>query len=113
MHRLVFALCFFVGVFMTKPDDKPEQSTFASNRNTDTFLRIVWKEPGFAGNSPGVQPIDVCRAVRQRLDYEQHVAPTEQNAKLLFKVVEAIEAYEGSQPTVGGELNDLIPKDPN
>ena len=101
---------------MTAPsgDDGANASVsgqYKGHPNTETYFRIVWKAPGFEGNAPGVTPIQVCQAVRLRLDYEQHVAPTEKNAKLLFGLIQAIEAYEGSQPTVGGELNNLIPKE--
>lgn len=70
--------------------------------------RIRWRGPQI---TEGVLPIEVLEALRQHLTaVQQTTAASEPNAKLLIHVVKAIEEYEGSDPTVGGELNDLIPK---
>lgn len=68
---------------------------------------IRWQGP----YNVGPLPIDVVRAARDNLKHRQRTtASTEENAKLLFKLEQAIEEYEGKSPTIGGDLNNLIPE---
>jgi hypothetical protein len=68
---------------------------------------IRWKGP----YNEGPTAIDAMRAVRDHLSHLQQTTSTsESNAKLLFHVLKAIEEYDGEEPSIGGSLNDLIPK---
>lgn len=70
---------------------------------------INWS--GSMTNGEGVEPIDVVRAVLDRVAFLQKTtSATEPNAKLLFKLTQAVEEFDGKPPTIGGALNDLIPK---
>jgi hypothetical protein len=61
----------------------------------------------------GVDPIDVVRAALHRIEFlqKQTTAASEPNAKLLVKLMQAVEEFDGVSPTIGGELNNLIPKE--
>lgn len=78
----------------------------AFGANLSTF--ITWN--GSLTN--GVEPIDVVRAALDRIKFlqENTTAASEPNAKLLVKLMQAVEEFDGVSPTIGGELNNLIPK---
>lgn len=61
--------------------------------------------------SCGVEPIDVVRAALDRLLFLQKTtSASEPNGKLLFKLTQAVEEFDGKTPSMGGALNNLIPK---
>ena len=66
---------------------------------------------GSLTNGNGVQPIDVIRAALDRVKFLQKTtSASEPNGKLLFALTKAVEEFDGVKPTMGGELNNLIPK---
>ncbi len=70
-------------------------------------LHIEW-----AGSQrpAGAEPIDVLKATLEHLHaLQKTVAASEGNAKLIARLVPAVEEFEGREPTMGGELNKLIP----
>lgn len=80
------------------------KTTFGHDWNT----AITW-----AGETTiGVDPIDVVRAALDRIKFlqEKTTAASEPNAKLQVKLMQAVEEFDGKSPTIGGELNNLIPK---
>lgn len=79
-------------------------TTFGHELNTS----ITWK----GNTTKGVEPIDVVRAVLHRVQWmqEKTTAASEPNAKLLVKLMQAVEEFDGKPPTIGGELNNLIPQ---
>ena len=94
---------------------KPLQATHDSRdgRNLGGYstaggYTIVWSGED---SSQFAEPIDVVRAVLDRVAFLQKTtSATEPNAKLLFKLTQAVEEFDGKPPTIGGALNDLIPK---
>jgi hypothetical protein len=80
-------------------------TTFGHELNTS----ITWK----GDTTKGVEPIDVVRAALHRVQWmqEKTTAASEPNAKLLVKLMQAVEEFDGVPPTIGGELNNLIPKE--
>lgn len=80
------------------------RTTFGQELNTS----ISW-----AGQSiNGVEPIDVVRATLERVQWmqEKTTAASERNAKLQIKLMQAVEEFDGVSPSIGGELNNLIPQ---
>ena len=69
---------------------------------------ITW-----TGNTvQGVDPIDVVRAALDRIQFTQKTtSASEPNAKLMVKLMQAVEEFDGKPPSIGGELNNLIPKE--
>lgn len=68
---------------------------------------INWKGP----YNRGPKVIDVLRASLDHLTHLQRTdAASEDNAKLINHIVQAIEEFDGVKPTLGGDLNNLIPK---
>lgn len=60
----------------------------------------------------GVEPLDVLKATMDRLIFLQKTkSATEDNAKAMFKLQVLLEEIEKKPPTMGGELNNLIPKE--
>lgn len=79
-------------------------TSFGQDCNTS----ITWN----GETTKGVEPIDVVRAALDRIKFlqEKTTAASEPNAKLLVKLMQAVEEFDGVPPSVGGELNNLIPK---
>ena len=68
---------------------------------------IRWAGPYMNGPTA----IDAVRATLHHLTHLQNTnAASEANAKLIVHLTEAIEEFDGMEPSIGGELNDLIPK---
>lgn len=60
----------------------------------------------------GIEPIDVIRAALDRIQFLQKTnSASEPNGKLMFKLIQAVEEFDGKPPSIGGELNNLIPKE--
>lgn len=60
----------------------------------------------------GVEPIDVVRAALDRIKFLQKtLSASEPNAKLMVKLIQAVEEFDGKPPSIGGDLNNLIPKE--
>ena len=69
---------------------------------------IRWKGP----YNVGPEAIDAIRATVDHLTYLQRTtSASEANAKLLVHLIQAAEEFDGVPPTIGGELNNLIPKE--
>lgn len=69
--------------------------------------RLVWQSPYVKGPTA----IDMIRATVDHLTHLQRTdASSEDNAKMLVHLLKAIEEHDGVKPTIGGELNNLIPK---
>ena len=67
---------------------------------------IRWAGPYMNGPTA----IDAVRATLDHLTHLQKTnAASESNAKLIVHLTKAIEEFDGVKPTVGGELNQLIP----
>lgn len=60
----------------------------------------------------GIDPIDAVRAALDRIKFlqEKTTAASEPNARLMVKLMQAVEEFDGVPPSIGGELNNLIPK---
>lgn len=80
---------------------------FTSFGNTGKTV-ITW-----TGNTvEGVEPIDVVRAALDRIKFTQKTtSASEPNAKLMVKLMQAVEEFDGKPPSIGGDLNNLIPKE--
>ena len=80
-------------------------SSFGQQFNTS----ICWS----GETTKGVDPIDVVRAALDRIKFlqEKTTAASEPNARLLVKLMQAVEEFDGLPPSIGGELNNLIPKE--
>jgi hypothetical protein len=80
-------------------------TSFGQDCNTS----ITWNGEA----TKGVDPIDVVRAVLHRVQWmqEKTTAASEPNARLLVKLMQAVEEFDGKPPSIGGELNNLIPKE--
>ncbi len=51
----------------------------------------------------------MVRAVLDRLQFVQRTnSASEPNAKLLVKLLQAVEEFDGKSPSIGGELNNLF-----
>jgi hypothetical protein len=60
----------------------------------------------------GIEPIDAVRAALDRIQFLQKtLSASEPNAKLLVKLLQAVEEFDGKPPSIGGDLNNLIPKE--
>jgi hypothetical protein len=69
---------------------------------------IRWKGP----YNQGPQAIDAMRAALDHLTYLQRTtSASTANAKLIVHLIKAIEEHDGIAPSVGGDLNNLIPKE--
>ena len=81
------------------------RTTFGHDCNTS----ITWN----GETTKGVEPIDVVRAALDRIKFlqEKTTAASEPNARLLVKLMQAVEEFDGKSPSIGGELNNLIPKE--
>lgn len=81
-------------------------------------LSFLSRGPGFeiawqgSDHHSGARPGDVLRAALMHLQGLQKTdVASEANAKLIAKLIPAIEEYEGLSPTMGGDLNSLIPEE--
>jgi hypothetical protein len=60
----------------------------------------------------GIDPIDAILATLDRIQFVQKTtSASEPNAKLLVKLLQAVEEFDGKPPSIGGDLNNLIPKE--
>jgi hypothetical protein len=96
------------GVSYTKPHrESPKANDYLGGTSHGAGWEIRWAGP----YSRGPTAID---AVRATLDHLTHLQKTTQaseaNAKLIVHLVKAIEEFDDNPPTMGGRLNDLIPK---
>lgn len=81
----------------------------ATSRGVDknVYWEIRWSGP----YNSGPTAIDAVRATLDHLTHLQKTtAASESNAKLINHLVQATEEFDGVKPTMGGELNNLIPK---
>lgn len=84
--------------------DKTDLGGFTS---WNSGSQIQWRG---SKSKQGVSPIEVLEAVMHRLHHEQQTdLASEDNAKLLFDLTVAVEKFNGAPPSMGGDLNNLIP----
>lgn len=98
------------GVQYSHPDRKSPTGSkdYLGATSRGAGWEIRWQGPYNAGPTA----IDTLRAARDHLTHLQKTtAASESNAKLLVHVIQAIEEFDGVPPTIGGSLNDLIPKE--
>lgn len=97
------------GVGYTHPDRQSPAGSkdYIGATSSGDGWEIRWAGP----YNKGPQAIDVLRAALDHLTHLQRTTSTsEANAKLIVHVTQAIEEYDGASPSIGGSLNDLIPK---
>lgn len=87
--------------------EAPGTLTYHGALSRGSNWSIRWAGPGYSG----VDPIDALRAMRDHLYHLQRTDyASDANAKLQVHVIKAIEEFEETPPTIGGELNQLIPE---
>lgn len=95
-----------MGLGYSKPNRGGENEYGGATSRGENW-EIRWQGP----YNDGPLPIEAVRATIDNLQHRQKTtAATEDNAKLLVKLIQAVEEYDGAEPTIGGRLNDLIPK---
>lgn len=96
-------------VIYSRADRDNTQSTiYVGAESVGDGWSIRWAGP----YNKGPQAIDVLRAALDHLTHLQQTTngASESNAKLIVHLVKAIQEFDGVRPTIGGELNNLIPE---
>ena len=95
------------GVAYSKPQRSGlSKNDYAGATSHGPGWEIRWKGP----YNNGPTAIDAVRATVDHLTHLQKTtAASESNAKLLVHLIKAVEEFDQKPPTIGGELNNLIP----
>jgi len=101
-----------------KPSEDRTAFTYENRTggSENTLLQATSRGEGWSiawdgAQQSGATPIAVVKATLMHLQTLQKTASAStQNGKLIVSLTQAIEEFEGTPPTVGGDLNKLIPK---
>lgn len=88
---------------------------YFSGTSTLAFREVVG--PGFsirwagAGSEAGARLETILLVLIDHLQFDQGSQPTAAKSRLISDLISAKERYLNERPTIGGALNDLIPKE--
>lgn len=86
----------------------PDPNKYLGATSFGNGWEVRWRGP----YNDGPSAVEMARATLQHLQHVQQTdAASENNAKLMFHLIKAIEEIDNQPPSVGGDLNKLIPKD--
>lgn len=84
-----------------------KENSYFGGTSSGPGWTIRWKGP----YQEGITPIETVEAIIENLKHRQSTdVASNEDAKLLFALTKAKEEYHNDPPTMGGELNNLIPE---